>query len=463
MRFLGVSVLLLGVLGGLDAQRKTRTEVCQTTLGRIERSEALHAARVENLKTRLARIDESSKRSWIIKYFNGVEANGTHERSCEELLPKDAEHHRKTRTARCQESWDRIKSLKVKHAHQVEKLKLKLAGQREASKGGWIKKYCNGVEPAQPWTTSAEMLSTNAEQTKEVQTEEVQSQEAQSEKDPTEEVQTEKVPTEEVLNEEANTGKDPVEKAQTEKINTEEAQAEEVPTEEVQTGKDPTEEAAKLTTEETPTRTEECQSELDRINKSEAVKLRRVERHKERLDWMYKTDMYGLYRKYFKGYDPTQPLTTCEKMLPRIEARSRYLVRYVRPEVPRLFRRPEELRSKESEKLSSKEAEELRLKKEKEKECEELLDKIKRIKAANAADLEKYRKRALKKVKMYKKGLVEWFFYGVEPAEPWTTCAEMIPKDPPDEYEGYEYDEDELKAYFDLDDNWKTRKYNTTK
>ena len=164
MRFLGVSVLLLGVLGGLDAQRKTRTEVCQTALGRIERIEALHAARVENLKTRLARIDASIKKGWIIKYFNGVEANGTHERSCEELLPQDAEHHRKTRTARCQESWDEIKRLKVKHAHHVENLKQRLVRKKEAIKRRWIKKYFNGVEPAQPWTTCAEMLSKDAEQ-----------------------------------------------------------------------------------------------------------------------------------------------------------------------------------------------------------------------------------------------------------------------------------------------------------
>merc|ERR1719239_1225702 len=447
MRFLGVSVLLLGVLGGLDAQRKTRTEECQTTLGRIERSEALHAARVENLKTRLARIDESSKRSWIINYFNGVEANGTHERSCEELLPKDAEHHRKTRTARCQESWDRIKSLKVKHAHQVEKLKLKLAGQREASKGGWIKKYCNGVEPAQPWTTSAEMLSRNAEQTKEVQTEEVQSQEFQSGKDPTEEAQTEKVPTEEVLNEEANTGKDPSEEAQTEKVTTEEAQAGEVPAEEVLKGKDPTEEAAETPTEETLT--EQCQRQLDTINKIEAVRVQKVEERKEYLASRYEWEMIILIRKYFYGFDPMEPLTTCEKMLPTFPGEGRPLVRYVRPDIRpdvrpdgrrdarqdrkrRLllarYRRQEELRLKELEKLSSKEADELRLKEleklsSKERECQELLDQSERKKAATAADLEKYRESQLRFVKWHKKGIAELFFNGVEPAEPWTTCA----------------------------------------
>ena len=161
MRFLGVSLLLVLVLGGLDAQRKTRTERCQTTLGQIEGSEAAHAARVENLKNRLAKQDESMNRSWITKYFNGVEANGTHERSCEELSSQDADIHRKTR---CQKGWDRIKRLKVNYAQRVEKFKLRLAGQREASKRRWIKKYFKGVEPALPWTTCAKMLSRNAEQ-----------------------------------------------------------------------------------------------------------------------------------------------------------------------------------------------------------------------------------------------------------------------------------------------------------
>ena len=241
------------------------------------------------------------------------------------------------------------------------------------------------------------------------------------------------------------------------------------------------------TTEETLT--EQCQRRLDTINKIEAVRVQKVEERKEYLASRYEWEMIILIRKYFHGFDPMEPLTTCEKMLPTFPGEGRPLVRYVRPDIRpdvrpdgrrdarqdkkrRLllarYRRQEELRLKELEKLSSKEADELRLKKlrlkkEKERECQELLDQNKRKKAANAADLEKYRERALKKVKMYKKGLVEWFFYGVEPAEPWTTCAEMIPKDPPDEYEGYEYDEDELKAYFDLDDNWKTRKYNTTK
>ena len=57
-----------------------------------------------------------------------------------------------------------LKRLKVNYAQRVEKFKLRLAGQREASKRRWIKKYFNGVEPELPWTTCAEMLSRNAEQ-----------------------------------------------------------------------------------------------------------------------------------------------------------------------------------------------------------------------------------------------------------------------------------------------------------
>ena len=197
------------------------------------------------------------------------------------------------------------------------------------------------------------------------------------------------------------------------------------------------------------TLTEQCQRRLDTINKIEAVRVQKVEERKEYLASRYEWEMIILIRKYFHGFDPMEPLTTCEKMLPTFPGEGRPLVRYVRPDIRpdvrpdgrrdvrqdkkrRLllarYRRQEELRLKELEKLSSKEADELRLKKlrlkkEKERECQELLDQSERKKAATAADLEKYRESQLRFVKWHKKGIAELFFNGVEPAEPWTTCA----------------------------------------